>query len=42
VPRLEFEWLLVEMGLPTVRYDLADYEHDLRGLAEAERRRGAP
>lgn len=41
VPRVDFEWLLVEMGLPTVRYDLADYEHDLSGLAEAERRRGA-
>lgn len=41
VPRVEFEWLLVEMGLPTVRYDLADYEQDLSGLAEAERRSGA-
>lgn len=39
VPRVEFEWLLVEMGLPTVRYDLADYEQDLNGLAEARRRR---
>ena len=41
VPRVEFESLLVDMGLPTVRYDLADYEHDLSGLADAERRRGA-
>lgn len=40
VPRVDFEWLLVEIGLPTVRYDLADYEQDLSGLAEAERRRG--
>ena len=39
VPRVEFEWLLVEMGLPTVRYDLTDYEQDLSGLAEAQRRR---
>ena len=40
-PRVEFEWQLVEMGVPTVRYDLADYEQDLQGLAEAERRRRA-
>ncbi len=32
------KWLLVEMGLPTVRYDLADYEQDQLGIAEAERR----
>lgn len=38
VPRLEFESLLVEIGLPTVRYDLPDYEQDLAGLAEARRR----
>ncbi|MDA8217845.1 MAG: UPF0175 family protein [Dehalococcoidales bacterium] len=38
VPRLEFEALLVEMGLPTVRYDRTDYEHDLQDIAEAERR----
>jgi predicted HTH domain antitoxin len=36
--RIEFEWLLGEMGLPTVQYDLADYEQDQRGIAEAERR----
>lgn len=40
-PRVEFEWLLAEMGIPTVRYELADYEEDLRGLAEAERRQKA-
>lgn len=39
VPRVEFEFLLVEMGLPTVRYDLADYEQDLAGLADAQRGR---
>lgn len=39
VPRLEFESLLVEMGLPVVRYDLTDYERDLRGIAEAQRGR---
>lgn len=41
-PRVDFEWLLVEMGLPTVRYDLADYEQDQRGITEAEQRRHAP
>ncbi|MBI3977940.1 MAG: UPF0175 family protein [Chloroflexi bacterium] len=40
-PRVELEWQLVEMGVPTVRYDLADYEQDLQGLTEAERRRQA-
>jgi predicted HTH domain antitoxin len=40
-PRVDFEWLLSEMGLPTVRYELADYEEDLRGLAEAEHSRKA-
>ncbi len=40
-PRVDFEWLLVEMGLPTVQYDLADYEQDKLGMAEAERRRQA-
>ena len=39
--RVEFEWLLAEMGLPTARYDLADHEEDSRGLAEAERRQKA-
>ncbi len=36
-PRVEFEALLAEMGLPTAQYELSDYEEDLRGLAEAER-----
>jgi predicted HTH domain antitoxin len=40
-PRAEFEWLLAEMGLPTVRYELADYEEDLRGLARAQQRQNA-
>ena len=40
-PRVEFEWLLVELGIPTVRYDVDDAEQDLNGIAEAERRRGA-
>lgn len=36
--RVDFEWLLVEMGLPTVHYDLADYEQDQLGIAEADGR----
>jgi predicted HTH domain antitoxin len=40
-PRIDFELMLVEMGLPTVQYDLADYEQDKLGIAEAERRRQA-
>jgi predicted HTH domain antitoxin len=36
VPRLEFEWLLVEMGIPVVRYDVADYEVDKHGIARAQ------
>jgi predicted HTH domain antitoxin len=38
VPRLQFEALLVELGVPTVRYELVDFEQDLQGIAEAERR----
>jgi hypothetical protein len=38
MPRVELEWLLVEMGVPAVQYDLDDYEEVQRGLAEAERR----
>ncbi len=38
VPRVEFEWLLVEMGIPVVRYDVADYEVDKRGIAAAQHR----
>jgi predicted HTH domain antitoxin len=41
-PRIDFEWQLVEMGLPTVQYDLADYEQDRRSIAEAERPHETP
>jgi predicted HTH domain antitoxin len=41
VPRIDFEWLVCEMGLPTIRYDEADADQDRQGLAEAARRRGA-
>jgi predicted HTH domain antitoxin len=37
-PRVDFEWLLVQMGVPTVHYEVADYEQDLRGFSEADRR----
>lgn len=37
-PRIDFEWLLSDMGLPVAWYDLPDYEQDLRAMAEAERR----
>lgn len=37
-PRSSFELTLGEMGIPPVRYTLADYEDDLRGLAAAEKR----
>lgn len=36
--RIDFEWLLVQMGLPTVRYEGADYEEDLRGISQFDRR----
>lgn len=39
IPRFDFEALIVDMGLPTVHYDLADYEADIRGFVEAERRK---
>lgn len=38
LPRADFEWLLVEMGIPIVHYDIADYEVDKRGIAAAEQR----
>jgi predicted HTH domain antitoxin len=38
--RVDFEWRLVEMGLPTVRYGVADDEQDRRGLAAAAQRHG--
>ena len=41
-PRVEFEWLLSEMKLPIARYDVADYEQDLRAITDAERRSEAP
>ena len=37
-PRIEFEWLLSEMGLPIAQYDETDYDQDLRSVEEAERR----
>jgi len=37
VPRVEFEWLLAEISVPTVQYDLAEDEEDRRGIAEATR-----
>lgn len=37
-PKIEFEWLLSEMGRAIARYDLADLEQDLRVITEAERR----
>lgn len=37
-PRVAFELFLNDIGIPTVHYDLPDYEQDLRGWAEAERR----
>lgn len=40
-PRIEFEWLLTEIGLPTAQYELSDYEEGLRGLTDAKRRRKA-
>jgi predicted HTH domain antitoxin len=36
MPRVEFEWLLVEMGIPVARFDVADYEVDKRGIAAVE------
>jgi len=39
VPRFEFEDLLVEMDLPVARYDMADYEHDLRVIAKLKQQR---
>lgn len=37
-PRLEFEALLIEMGLPTVQYDVVDHDQDVREIADAKRR----
>jgi predicted HTH domain antitoxin len=38
IPRLDFEELMHELGLPVARYSLDDYQQDLHGLAEARRR----
>jgi predicted HTH domain antitoxin len=35
-PRSVFERLLTEMDIPSVRYDEAEYERDLRGIATAK------
>lgn len=35
-PRPDFERLLVEVGIPPVRYELPDYEQDLCAIATAE------
>jgi predicted HTH domain antitoxin len=34
-PRIAFELLLRDLGIPVVRYDEAEYERDLRGMAAA-------
>jgi predicted HTH domain antitoxin len=39
-PRIDFERLLAAIGITPPRYDVADYEQDLRGITEAERRAG--
>ncbi|MSQ27756.1 MAG: UPF0175 family protein [Dehalococcoidia bacterium] len=39
VPRVGFEDFLVELGIPTVHYDVPDYDADLRTVAQLERRR---
>jgi predicted HTH domain antitoxin len=39
-PRIDFERLLAARGITSARYDVADYEQDLRGITEAERRAG--
>jgi predicted HTH domain antitoxin len=38
MPRVDFEWLLVEMNLPVTLYDMAEDEQDRKGIAKAERR----
>jgi predicted HTH domain antitoxin len=32
-PRVDFEWFLSQMGLPIARYEVVDYEQDLRAIA---------
>lgn len=36
-PRADFELLLADLGIPSARYDEADYEHDLAVLAAVQR-----
>jgi len=35
-PRVAFELLLAEMGIPALRYDLSDYRQDLEALEQAD------
>ncbi|MGI8552593.1 MAG: UPF0175 family protein [Dehalococcoidia bacterium] len=39
-PRAVFEQLLVQMGIPLVYYDEAEYERDLQGIARAKAQTG--
>jgi predicted HTH domain antitoxin len=39
-PRITFELFLAEIGIPVVRYDVEDYERDLRSIALAKERTG--
>lgn len=36
-PRISFEWFLVQLGIPTVHYDVPDYQQDLRAFADDDR-----
>ena len=38
VPRIEFEWLAVQMGMWVGKYDLEDYTQDLRTLDALKQR----
>ena len=37
-PRATFEILLAEMGIPALRYEVADYEKDLEALDRARQK----
>jgi len=39
-PRITFELRMVDLGLPVVQYDIADYEVDQRSIAKAMQRAG--
>lgn len=39
VPRVSFESLLIELGIPTVRYDSQEAADDARTIAQLEQRR---